>query len=112
MKKLVIFNGAGMSSESGLKTFRDNDGLWEKYRVEDETTPEAWQANPGLVLQFYNARRKQLLDAKPNPAHFLIKKLEEKFDVTVITQNIDDLHERAGSSNIVHLYGGVKKSKK
>ncbi|MFT5666647.1 MAG: NAD-dependent deacetylase [Vicingaceae bacterium] len=109
MKKLVIFSGAGMSAESGLKTFRDNNGLWENYRVEDVATPEAWQADPGLVLQFYNARRKQLLDATPNPAHFLIKKLEEKFDVTVITQNIDDLHERAGSSNIVHLHGELKK---
>ncbi|MFB1023318.1 MAG: Sir2 family NAD-dependent protein deacetylase [Vicingaceae bacterium] len=109
MKKIILFSGAGMSAESGLKTFRDNNGLWENYRVKDVATPEAWQADPELVLQFYNARRKQLLNAIPNPAHLLIKKLEEKFDVTVITQNIDDLHERAASKNVIHLHGELKK---
>lgn len=94
-----------MSAESGIKTFRDADGLWEGYNVMEVATPEAWQANPVLVQQFYNERRKQVLMAKPNTAHFELAKLEEHFDVYIITQNIDDLHERAGSTQITHLHG-------
>ena len=109
MKKLIVFSGAGMSAESGLKTFRDNDGLWENYRVENVATPAAWKASPELVLDFYNQRRKQLFDSKPNLAHHLIQKLEKDFDDAVITQNIDDLHERAGSTNVLHLHGELKK---
>jgi NAD-dependent deacetylase len=104
-KKLVVLTGAGISAESGLKTFRDSDGLWEGYNVEDVATPEAWLNNPALVQQFYNERRKQVLAAVPNKAHLLIAALQNDFDVQVITQNIDDLHERAGSKNIVHLHG-------
>lgn len=111
MTKLVVFSGAGMSAESGLKTFRDNDGLWEDYRVEEVATPQAWKANPELVLHFYNLRRRQLFQAKPNPAHYLISKLETEYDVTVITQNIDDLHEKAGSNKVLHLHGELKKVK-
>lgn len=111
MKNLVVFSGAGMSAESGLKTFRDNNGLWENYKVSEVATPEAWRANPELVLNFYNQRREQLIKAKPNEAHFLVKELEKKFNVTVITQNIDDLHERAGSANVLHLHGELKKVK-
>jgi NAD-dependent deacetylase len=104
-KRLVVLTGAGMSAESGLRTFRDADGLWEGYNVMDVATPEAWQANPVLVQQFYNERRKQVLQAKPNTAHLALAKLEEDFDVHIITQNIDDLHERAGSTQITHLHG-------
>ncbi|RZK58959.1 MAG: NAD-dependent deacylase [Pedobacter sp.] len=104
-KRLVILTGAGISAESGLKTFRDADGLWEGYNVMDVATPEAWDSNPTLVQQFYNERRKQVLNAKPNEAHLMLAKLEEHFDVQIITQNIDDLHERAGSTNITHLHG-------
>ena len=104
-KRLVVLTGAGMSAESGLKTFRDADGLWEGYNVMDVATPEAWQADPVLVQQFYNERRKQVLQAKPNTAHLTLAKLEEDFDVHIITQNIDDLHERAGSTQITHLHG-------
>jgi NAD-dependent deacetylase len=111
MTKIVVFSGAGMSAESGLKTFRDNDGLWENHKVEDVATPQAWKANPKMVLDFYNLRRKQLFKAKPNAAHYLIAKLEEANDVMVITQNIDDLHERAGSRNVLHLHGELKKVK-
>ena len=111
MTKIVVFSGAGMSAESGLKTFRDNDGLWENYKVEEVATPQAWKANPEMVLHFYNLRRRQLFNAKPNAAHYLISKLEEIYDVTVITQNIDDLHERAGSSQVLHLHGELKKVK-
>ena len=110
-KHLIIFSGAGMSAESGLKTFRDNDGLWENYNIEDVATPQAWNKNKKLVLDFYNMRRTQLLKAKPNKAHFELVKLEEKYKVTIITQNIDDLHERAGSSNVVHLHGELRKVK-
>ena len=109
MKKLIVFSGAGMSAESGLKTFRDNDGLWENYKVEEVATPQAWKENPELVLHFYNLRRRQLSQVEPNSAHYLISELENKFDVTVITQNIDDLHERAGSENVLHLHGELKK---
>ena len=108
--KLVVLTGAGISAESGLNTFRDSDGLWEGYDVYDVATPEAWQRNPSLVQDFYNMRRKSVLEAKPNSAHYALKKLEEKYDVTVITQNVDDLHERAGSSNVVHLHGIITKS--
>src|SRR6201996_8569853 len=110
MKKLVVLTGAGISAESGLKTFRDSDGLWEGYDIEEVATPEAWRRNPVLVQQFYNERRKSVLEAKPNPAHYALAKLEEKYKVTIITQNIDDLHERAGSTNVVHLHGIITKS--
>jgi NAD-dependent deacetylase len=110
MKKLVILTGAGMSAESGIKTFRDSDGLWEQYRVEDVATPEAWKKNPKLVLEFYNQRRKQLLECVPNEAHLKIAALEKKFEIQIITQNIDDLHERAGSKNVLHLHGELRKS--
>ena len=110
MKKIVVLTGAGISAESGLKTFRDSDGLWEGYNIEDVATPEAWRRNPQLVQDFYNERRKNVLDAKPNAAHFALARLEEKFDVTIITQNIDDLHERGGSTNVVHLHGVITRS--
>jgi NAD-dependent deacetylase len=108
-KKLVVLTGAGISAESGLKTFRDSDGLWEGYNIEDVATPGAWRRNPKLVLEFYNYRRKNVADAIPNAAHYGIAELEKDFDVTIITQNIDDLHERAGSSNILHLHGEIFK---
>lgn len=109
-KKLVVFSGAGISAESGLKTFRDADGLWENYKIEDVATPEAWRRNPELVQEFYNLRRKAVLEAKPNKAHFAIAELDHYFDVTVITQNIDDLHERAGSRIVLHLHGEITKA--
>jgi NAD-dependent deacetylase len=108
-KKLVVLTGAGISAESGLKTFRDSDGLWEGYNVTDVATPRAWKKDPALVLQFYNERRKNVADAKPNAAHYGLAELEKDFDVTIITQNIDDLHERAGSTNILHLHGEIFK---
>ncbi len=108
-KHIVVFTGAGVSAESGLKTFRDGDGLWENYRIEEVATPEAWQKNPKLVLDFYNMRRKQCMEAKPNKAHQLIAELEKYYKVSVITQNIDDLHERAGSSHVLHLHGEIMK---
>lgn len=111
MKKLVVFSGAGMSAESGINTFRDSDGLWEQYRIEEVATPEAWAKNPELVQRFYNARRKNILEAQPNAAHQLIAELEDDFDVHVITQNIDDLHERAGSSKVIHLHGNIRLAK-
>lgn len=101
----MILTGAGISAESGIKTFRDSDGLWETHRVEDVATPQAWAKDPELVLEFYNARRKQLFEVAPNAAHFALKRLEEKFEVQIITQNVDNLHERAGSSNVLHLHG-------
>ncbi len=110
MKKIVILTGAGISAESGLKTFRDSDGLWEGYNIEDVATPEAWRRNPVLVQQFYNERRKSVIEAQPNAAHYALAKLEEKYDVTIITQNIDDLHERGGSTNVVHLHGIITRS--
>ncbi len=110
MQKVVVLTGAGISAESGLKTFRDSDGLWEGYDIEEVATPEAWQRNPALVQEFYNMRRKSVLEAKPNAAHDALAKLEEKYEVTIITQNIDDLHERAGSSNVVHLHGVITRS--
>src|SRR5580698_2131836 len=110
MKKIVVLTGAGISAESGLKTFRDSDGLWEGYNIEDVATPEAWRRNPALVQDFYNQRRKSVLEAKPNAAHYALAKLEEKYDVTIITQNIDDLHERGGSTKVVHLHGIITRS--
>tara|TARA_R110002096_G_scaffold109056_12_gene238709 strand:- start:32407 stop:33114 length:708 start_codon:yes stop_codon:yes gene_type:complete len=107
--QLIIFSGAGMSAESGLKTFRDNGGLWENHDVSKVATPQAWLSDPELVLRFYNERRKQLITAQPNKAHQLIAELESKYEVTVITQNIDDLHEKAGSTNVVHLHGELMK---
>lgn len=109
MDKLVILTGAGMSAESGIKTFRDNDGLWENYRVEDVCSIEAWSHRPEVMIGFYNQRRKQLLDCNPNKGHRLLVELENNFDVQIITQNVDDLHERAGSSNILHLHGELRK---
>lgn len=109
-KKIVVLTGAGISAESGLKTFRDAGGLWEGHNVYDVATPEAWERNPELVQQFYNDRRKSVLAASPNAGHLALVNLEEKFDVTIITQNIDDLHERAGSTDILHLHGIITKS--
>ena len=109
MKKIVVLTGAGVSAESGLKTFRDSDGLWEGYNIEDVATPRAWRKNPQLVLEFYNYRRKNVLDAQPNAAHIGLAELEKKFDVHIITQNIDDLHERAGSTKVLHLHGEIFK---
>lgn len=108
-KKLVVLTGAGISAESGLKTFRDSDGLWEGYNIEDVATPRAWKKDPQLVLDFYNMRRKNVAEAKPNAAHIGLAELEENFDVHIITQNIDDLHERAGSTNVLHLHGEIFK---
>ncbi len=110
-KKLVILSGAGISAESGLKTFRDSDGLWENYNVYEVATPEAWAANKELVLEFYNARRRQVRNAKPNLAHTICAELEQDFNVSVITQNIDDLHERAGSKNVLHLHGKITQAR-
>lgn len=108
-KKLVILSGAGISAESGLKTFRDSDGLWEGYKITEVATPGAWKNNPGLVLDFYNMRRRDVSEAMPNAAHLGLARLEEHFDVQIITQNIDDLHERAGSSKVLHLHGEIFK---
>jgi len=107
--KLVVLSGAGMSAESGLKTFRDSDGLWEGYEVTEVATPRAWKKNPRLVLDFYNMRRKNVLEAQPNAGHLGLAELENDFDVQIITQNIDDLHERAGSTNVLHLHGEIFK---
>ncbi len=111
MKNLVILTGAGMSSESGIRTFRDSGGLWEEYRVEEVATPEAWMRDPALVLRFYNERRRQLKDAKPNAGHQGVAALGKYFEVRVITQNIDDLHERAGSTGVLHLHGELTKAR-
>lgn len=104
---VVVFTGAGVSAESGLATFRASDGLWENHRIEDVASPEGWARNPSLVLDFYNQRRAQAKRAEPNPAHLVIRELEEWFDVQVITQNVDNLHERAGSSKVIHLHGSL-----
>ncbi|MEM8526946.1 MAG: Sir2 family NAD-dependent protein deacetylase [Bacteroidota bacterium] len=109
MQKIAVLTGAGMSAESGLRTFRDADGLWEGHEVTKVATPEGWRADQELVLDFYNQRRRQLKSAKPNAGHLALVQLEEKYDVTIITQNVDDLHERAGSSNIIHLHGELTK---
>lgn len=111
MKKMVIFSGAGMSAESGIDTFRDRGGLWENYNIQEVATPEAWQRHPELVQRFYNERRRNILEANPNLAHRIIAELEEYFDIHVITQNIDDLHERAGSQNVIHLHGNIRLAK-
>ena len=108
-KKLVVLTGAGISAESGIKTFRDSDGLWEGHNVMDVATPEGWHKNPALVLDFYNQRRQQLKEVKPNLGHQILAELENDFDVYIITQNVDDLHERAGSTNITHLHGQLLK---
>ena len=108
--KLVVLTGAGISDESGLKTFRDSDGLWEGYNVGEVATFDGWKRNPELVLDFYNQRRKAVREAQPNTAHKALAELEAQYDVTIVTQNIDDLHERAGSSKIVHLHGEILKS--
>ncbi|HZX73766.1 MAG TPA: NAD-dependent deacylase [Cyclobacteriaceae bacterium] len=110
-KKLVVLTGAGISAESGLATFRDSGGLWEGYRVEDVATPEAWHRNQELVLEFYNQRRKNALEAKPNRGHDILAELEEEFAVTIITQNVDNLHERAGSTHVIHLHGSLFESR-
>jgi NAD-dependent deacetylase len=110
-KKIVVFSGAGMSAESGIKTFRDTGGLWEEYKIEDVATYNAWTRNRKLVLDFYNQRRKQVMAASPNAAHTMVAGLQEEFDVQVITQNIDDLHERAGSKKVLHLHGEIMKSR-
>lgn len=109
MKKLVVLTGAGISAESGLKTFRDSDGLWEGYDVTEVATPGAWKKNPQLVLDFYNMRRKDVANAKPNAAHIGLAELEKYFDVHIVTQNIDDLHERGGSTKVLHLHGEIFK---
>lgn len=109
MKKLAVLTGSGISAESGLSTFRDAGGLWDQYPIEDVATPEGWFRNPALVLDFYNQRRRQLLDVKPNAAHLGLAELEQYFQVTIITQNVDNLHEAAGSSDIVHLHGELMK---
>lgn len=110
MKKVVVFTGAGISAESGIKTFRDSGGLWEEYDINEVATPQAFEKNPPLVLDFYNQRRKQVINSQPNAAHLALVKLEDKYDVQIITQNIDDLHERAGSKKILHLHGEIMKA--
>lgn len=110
MEKLVILSGAGISAESGFSTFRDSGGLWERYSVEDVCTPEGYMRDPGKVLEFYNGLRRQLIEAQPNDAHRLVAALEKHFDVTVITQNVDNLHERAGSHKVIHLHGELMKA--
>ncbi|MGL4228324.1 MAG: SIR2 family NAD-dependent protein deacylase [Tannerellaceae bacterium] len=109
MKKLVILTGAGMSAESGISTFRDNGGLWEQYKIEDVATPEGFNANPKLVLDFYNQRRRQLFQVEPNKGHIGLADLQKLFDVRIITQNVDNLHERAGNTSIIHLHGELLK---
>lgn len=111
MKNLVVLSGAGMSQESGIRTFRDMGGLWEEYDINEVATPEAWARNPELVMRFYNDRRKQLYECEPNAGHHGLVDLEKDFDVKIITQNVDDLHERAGSSNVLHLHGELKKAR-
>lgn len=109
MKKLVVLTGAGISAESGLKTFRDSGGLWDNHRIEDVATPEGWAKNPGLVLHFYNDRRAKACDALPNAGHLALVELEKHFEVHIITQNVDSLHEKAGSTNVLHLHGELSK---
>lgn len=110
-QKIVVLSGAGISAASGIATFRDSGGLWENHRIEDVATPEGWQRNPELVLKFYNERRAKAAAAIPNPAHLAIAKLQERFDVVVVTQNVDDLHERAGSKQVLHLHGELNKAR-
>jgi len=111
MKKLVVLSGAGISAESGINTFRDADGLWEGHDVMEVATPQGWNKNYKLVLDFYNQRRRQLKEVKPNQAHLILAELEDKFDIHIVTQNVDDLHERAGSSNVLHLHGELLKAR-
>jgi NAD-dependent deacetylase len=111
MRRVVVLTGAGISAESGIRTFRDSGGLWEENRIEDVASPEGWARDMDMVLNFYNLRRKQLYECEPNAAHYALVKLEEKYDVQIITQNIDDLHERAGSIKVLHLHGELKKSR-
>ena len=111
MKNIVVFSGAGISAESGLGTFRDSGGLWDKYKIEDVATPQAFKKNPELVLEFYNIRRRQLLSSSPNSAHYALNKLQDNFNLQIITQNIDDLHERSGTKNVLHLHGQLRQSK-
>lgn len=111
MQNLIILTGAGMSAESGIQTFRGADGLWENHRIEDVASPEGWARNRELVLEFYNQRRKKVLESSPNAGHIGLAELEQDYDVHIITQNIDDLHERAGSTNILHLHGEIVKSR-
>jgi len=110
-KKIAVLTGAGISAESGIRTFRDSGGLWEDHRIEDVASPEGWHWNKTLVLDFYNQRRRQLLQCQPNRAHIALAELEKKYEVTIITQNIDDLHERGGSTNIIHLHGELLKAR-
>jgi NAD-dependent deacetylase len=110
MKTLVVLSGAGISAESGINTFRDSGGLWENHRIEDVATPEAWRKNQDLVLNFYNERRKQALSVNPNAAHYALVELEKYYNVQIITQNVDNLHEIAGSKNVIHLHGELFKS--
>ncbi len=109
--RIIVLTGAGMSAESGIPTFRDSNGLWENYKIEEVATPQAWKVNPDLVQEFYNMRRKQIMQTHPNKAHIFLAKLEERFDVEIITQNIDDLHERAGSTSVMHLHGEIMLAK-
>jgi NAD-dependent deacetylase len=109
MKKIVVLSGAGISADSGLKTFRDMGGLWENFKIEEVATPEGWAANPALVLDFYNQRRLQAFDAQPNAGHKALADLEADFEVQIITQNVDNLHEKAGSTNVMHLHGELSK---
>jgi len=110
-KKIVVLSGAGISAESGIPTFRASDGLWENHHIEDVATPEAWERDPTLVQNFYNERRKQALSVTPNAGHYALVKLETQYDVTIITQNVDDLHEKAGSTHVIHLHGELFKSR-
>lgn len=107
MKKLVVLSGSGISAESGIPTFRASDGLWENHRIEDVATPEAWQRNPSVVLEFYNQRRIRAREAQPNTGHRVLAELQDHFDVCIVTQNVDDLHERAGSKKVIHLHGSL-----
>lgn len=109
MKKIVVLTGAGISAESGISTFRDANGLWENHDIMEVASIDSWHANPGLILEFYNQRRSQLKEVEPNKAHYFLAELEKQFNVTIITQNVDNLHERAGSSNIIHLHGELDK---
>lgn len=110
-EKIVVLTGAGISAESGLSTFRDSGGLWENYSVYEVATPEGWEANPELVLEFYNQRRRKVAEVEPNAAHLALAKLEDHFDVTIITQNVDNLHERAGSTHVIHVHGEITKAR-
>ena len=111
IKRIIVLSGAGMSAESGLRTFRDHGGLWEEHSIYEVATPEAWERDLDLVLRFYNERRRQLLDSAPNRAHVMLAELEKHFSLSIITQNIDDLHERAGSSDVIHLHGELRKAR-